>query len=340
MQEISIAKDFIEDILFHARRHGLDTHQLLQRSGIPLSILQQPQVRFTPEQYATLQKLTMRAMNDEMLGYCQKASKVGTWSAACHWMILCRNLSQALKRFSHFYSLTESAFQVDLHSRDEDFVVELSPWQCSENIMPYGYIYFMFALHRVMCWLAEENLPIKQVRLPFKIPTSLTEYRAIFPGARLLFNQDKAALVFHRNTRELPIKQTPETLVEFLKMPLLNIIINDYSQQTWTGRTRTLLQEQLTNTPTLSDIANQLEVHPKKLRRELEAEGISYGELKSQLRRDIAIRLLSRSQDSVEHIAFQIGFAETSTFTRAFKRWTGVTPFNYRKLAKASKRTT
>ena len=67
-------------------------------------------------------------------------------------------------------------------------------------------------------------------------------------------------------------------------------------------------------------------------------EGISYGSLKGQLRRDIAIDHLTKSQQSIEQIAYLTGFSETCTFTRAFKRWTGVTPFSYRKLENESNR--
>ena len=332
MQEISIARDFLEDILFHARHHQLDRQRLLQRAGIAPGMMQQRQARFTAEQYASLQTVTMREMNDEMLGYCRRPSKIGTWSAVCHWMILCRNLSQALKRFSYFYSIAECAFQVSVTSLDDELHITLTPWEAEETVAPYGYIHFIYALYKVLCWLSEEQLPIQAVHLPYPRPTSHKEYRAIFPGAQLLFDQKTGALVLPKRIRELPVKQTPESLVQFLRNPLLNIVINDYSQQTWTGRTRAVLQDQLTNIPTLEQVAGTLGVHPKKLRRELEQEGISYGELKSQLRRDMAIRLLTRSKTSVEQIAWLTGFAETSTFTRAFKRWTGTTPFNYRKL--------
>ncbi len=336
MQEISVARDFLEDILLHARQQGLDTQRLLQRAGIAPGMMQQRQARFTAEQYTSLQTVTMREMNDEMLGYCRRPSKIGTWSAVCHWMILCRNLSQALKRFSYFYSIAECAFQVTVNSRDEELHITITPWHADEVVGPYGYIHFIYALYKVLCWLSEEQLPILAVQLPFPPPRSHREYRAIFPGAQLSFDQPAGVLILPKRIRELPIKQTAESLVRFLRNPLLNIVINDYSQQTWTGRTRALLQDQLTNIPTLEQVAGELGVHSKKLRRELEQEGISYGELKSQLRRDMAIRLLTRTKTSVEQIAYLTGFAETSTFTRAFKRWTGTTPFSYRKLGSHS----
>ncbi len=87
----------------------------------------------------------------------------------------------------------------------------------------------------------------------------------------------------------------------------------------------------LHTSPNLDTLALQLEIHPKRLRRRLKGEGIEYQDLKDQLRRDMAINALTQTSLSIERIAERTGFAETSTFTRSFKRWTGVTPFTYRR---------
>ncbi|MGM0450699.1 MAG: helix-turn-helix domain-containing protein [Pseudomonadota bacterium] len=53
--------------------------------------------------------------------------------------------------------------------------------------------------------------------------------------------------------------------------------------------------------------------------------------MRNQLRRDLAIDLLSRTRHSVEEIGYRVGFADPSNFIRAFRQWTGVTPYSYRK---------
>jgi AraC-like DNA-binding protein len=72
-------------------------------------------------------------------------------------------------------------------------------------------------------------------------------------------------------------------------------------------------------------------VAPTTLRRRLDAEGSSYQGIKDQLRRDAAIHRLCGSRLSVADIAVSLGFEETSAFHRAFKRWTGVRPGEYRR---------
>lgn len=334
VQEISISNYFLRAVLKNAERQGLNTQRLLQRARIAPRLLLEPSARVTAEQFASLQAITMHEMKDEMLGYSARPLKIGTGSALCHWMIQARTLGQALKRYSLFYGLMERGLNVTLSAADQRVEVRFSPWQSGELPAPYAYELFLFCFHRFACWLIEDNLPMEQVCLPYSAPQHLQEYRLMFPRAECRFDQPQCTVVLDSQLLNRPIRQTPDTLMQFLRRPLLAILTNDYNQQSWAARIRATLRSQLETMPTLIEVADQLSIHPKKLRRLLEAEGIGYSELKSQLRRDVAIRQLTRSSASIEQIAMLLGFSETCTFIRAFKGWTGVTPYTYRKRAK------
>ena len=336
MREISIGNYFLRAVLKNAERQGLNLLRLLQRARIAPRLLLEPSARVTAEQFASLQAFTMREMNDEMLGYSARPLKTGSGSALCHWMIQSQTLGQALKRYGLFYGLLERGLNVSQSLTDHRLVIHFSPWQGNESPEPYAYELFLFCFHRFACWLIEDNLPLQQVCFPYSQPQHAQEYRLLFPRAECRFDQPQCTVVLDSEWLNRPIRQTPESLLQFLRQPLLAILINDYNQQSWAARTRAVLRNQLETTPTLVDVADQLAIHPKKLRRLLEAEGIGYSELKSQLRRDVAIRQLTRSSASVEQIAILLGFSETCTFIRAFKGWTGVTPYTYRKRAKGS----
>jgi len=69
---------------------------------------------------------------------------------------------------------------------------------------------------------------------------------------------------------------------------------------------------------------------PQTLRRRMHEEGQGFQSLKDHLRRDAAIEYLARPDMTLLDIADQLGFSEASTFHRAFKKWTGVAPGEYR----------
>ncbi len=89
--------------------------------------------------------------------------------------------------------------------------------------------------------------------------------------------------------------------------------------------------------PTVSDIATRLGMSARTLQRRLSEEGRTYQELVDRARRELARTLLRDTQYSLADVAFLTGFSEQSTFTRAFKRWSGQTPRSFRLEAPSSK---
>jgi AraC-like DNA-binding protein len=71
----------------------------------------------------------------------------------------------------------------------------------------------------------------------------------------------------------------------------------------------------------------------RSLRRHLTREGISFPELLTDAQREIAERLLRDSTRTIQQAAYDMGFSSPSAFHRAFKRWTGRTPSEFRAAA-------
>ena len=93
---------------------------------------------------------------------------------------------------------------------------------------------------------------------------------------------------------------------------------------------RALARDLGTATPTVEQVAGELALSPRSLHRQLAAEGTSYQRLLDRLRCDEAIRQTLDDDRPLKAIAAAIGFADPRAFRRAFKRWTGTTPQQFR----------
>ena len=80
-------------------------------------------------------------------------------------------------------------------------------------------------------------------------------------------------------------------------------------------------------------VARKLYMSSRKLQRQLERAGTTFNALLNEIRQDLAQKYLREEDTSITEIAFLLGFSESSAFSRAFKRWMGVSPVNYRKAS-------
>lgn len=81
----------------------------------------------------------------------------------------------------------------------------------------------------------------------------------------------------------------------------------------------------------LEELARHLGVHPKSLQRTISGLGTSFQEIRDKVRREKAMEILTANkQASNEEIADALGFASAASFSRAFKRWTGSSPSDFR----------
>ena len=83
----------------------------------------------------------------------------------------------------------------------------------------------------------------------------------------------------------------------------------------------------------LEDVASELGVSVRTLRRRLTDKGTSYRRIVDDLRREVAIKYLRDTDMTVEDVAFALGFNDAANFRRAFRRWTSATPQQFRKAA-------
>ncbi|MGB1498436.1 helix-turn-helix transcriptional regulator, partial [Alloalcanivorax venustensis] len=77
-------------------------------------------------------------------------------------------------------------------------------------------------------------------------------------------------------------------------------------------------------------MAAALALSPRSLRRKLEQEGVSYREIVEEERKQLAIQLLENTEMKIDELAAHLGYTDAGGFVRAFRRWLGCSPRDYR----------
>jgi AraC-like DNA-binding protein len=105
------------------------------------------------------------------------------------------------------------------------------------------------------------------------------------------------------------------------------------------GRVRQVLLAKLMRPTSIEDVAGELNMSARTLRRKLTEEDTSFRDLVDELRRDMAMKYLRDTDLTVEDIAAALGFSDAANFRHAFRRWTNVAPQEFRDTSGTAVRT-
>lgn len=331
MEKGTISILFVEAVLEGLRGRGFDSDELLEQIGLSPSLLSLPHARVSSDTYTMLLRLIAQVLDDEFFGQDSRRMKVGSFAMLSHNAVHCRTLDKALTRALRFFSLMLDDLRGTLSRGDGVVVLTLSESDYDRPARVFGHETLLMFVHRLACWLVNRRIPIVWASFRYPEPAQAAEYPLMFTSD-LRFSQPRTAIAIDCKYCLLPVVRTPDMLKEFLAVAPENLLVQYKDNNSLAAQIQRRLRDLApADWPGFDEIADDMRTSASTLRRRMEAEGQSYQAIKDHLRRDMAINLLSDSTMSVMDIAAELGFAETSAFHRAFKKWTGANPGEYRR---------
>ncbi|MBD2859604.1 AraC family transcriptional regulator [Spongiibacter sp. KMU-158] len=302
---------------------------VLMQNGLSEQGLQDDAKALDGRLHANLVRDIMLACDDEQIGYGQEPQPLGSWATMTQLCLSAENLGEALRRLARFYRLVPWGIETRLETGERETRFIMRPVK-NTAFEPYLYESFLFYVYRFSNWLINRQIPLSKVEFNFPVPPQRNQYRYLFHISRFEFDQPQSQFSFPNSYFKEPIRQDAQSLKRFLMHTNLHMIVQDFSHNSWQYRVQQSLSKNLADNPGIEQIAASLGVHPHTLRQRLQSESSQFHEIKQNLRSELACDLLRNSKQTIEAIACQLGFSETSAFSRAFKSWTGSSPLRYR----------
>lgn len=326
----TVSSYFVRQHYQNAKQLGMNTQQLLTDLGVSYELVHEPRARFSPQLLAHIIRSIWEFADDELMGLSTRKLRNGLFGLIAEKVMGCKNLDEVYIEVARFYSLVTDEVTIervehgnDVHIRFFFADISLQHKQMIGELL-------LLSWHRFPSWLAGRVIPLKHVTFEYAQPSCIEEYRLMFP-CECGFNADFNALVFSKKDLEAPLKQKPHNLKSYLAEIPLPWFRKERFYESFTSRvSRVLEQGQTSHAQDIGSVASQLNLSSRTLRRKLTTEGYRFQQIKDELRRDLAIHLLSGRPLSIAEIGHRVGFDEPAAFTRAFKTWTGVSPSKYR----------
>jgi AraC-like DNA-binding protein len=257
--------------------------------------------------------------------------KSGSFAMLVHAVLGCKNLGAALDRSLRFYGLILDDISGALSREGQEATLSLRERIAGALPRIFGHEVLLMLLHGVACWLVGRRIPILRARFSYPEPAYSAEYRLMY-CTDLTYDKPNTAIVFAADYLNLPIVQNERSVKDFLRTAPESILVKYKNGRSLSARIRRRLRQLLPGeVPDFDQLAAELNMTTATLRRRLHEEGASYQGIKDQLRRDLAISYLSHSDRNVMDIALELGFSERSAFHRAFRKWTGASPGEFRR---------
>lgn len=330
MKTSTIASHYVRAALSGARAQGLNIQALLSKAGIAENVLNEPKARVYPNDMANLLRLLVNELNDEFLGQDAKPCPLGTFETLLQLIVPCATLQEALAMGTGFYGLFDHAIHIQFESTPTGGAMVVKQHHPCLDQDHYLTELQMVLWHRLSCWLTGKRIPIRRCDFAYPKPKHVDEYSYFFYGENR-FEQSKTQLYVDKQHLDLPIIRSRQDLAELMKEAPYVFLVKPNNTASINAQIHRMLEKhQGKDLPDLENIARQLNMSTTTLRRRLKNEDTSFQAIKDQVRRDLAICYLNDQQHSINEIALKVGFTEPSTFHRAFKKWTGITPGDYR----------
>ena len=335
MQTVTIAADFVHNMLEGLILRGIDPLPLLIKTGIPTQILRNKNMRIDAVSFTNLAMLIVKTLRDESCGLLQKPQPIGTLNLMARSCFSYDNINESLLMWARAAELTNSSTKVHYYQEGESSILSIDCTKRPGIISDYIVETTLLFIHRFHCWLAKEFLPIIRVELSYPEPGFGDEYRNLYYGAPVAFGKHRNALVFGRKTVALAIQQNRSSLTNLMSELDINLLTLPKTSSSMATKVRLWLESTIHNQnypPELDAAVDYFDTTSYTLRRCLQKEGTSFQKIKQETRRDLAIFFIKENKLSVERISFQLGFSDASSFSRAFKSWTKISPKPYRQL--------
>jgi AraC-like DNA-binding protein len=314
-----------------AENAGLRREAFLEAAGFDPARVERREERITLEEYDALTEVARRLTNDPAMGlHMGQTLNATAHSLAAHLVAHAKTLRDAIDNLTRYHRILTGRTYIRLVETGESatLLAEIAPGSLASR--RFRAEVAVTGLSRMIRYFARDARP-QLVAFQHAAPDYAAEYRAIFDGDER-FSQPFTGVVFDRAHMSAVQLNADEPFAAALRFQAEKELARLAQSTSYADRLREhILDPKTTNRRDMAFAARRLGMSARSLRRKLQLEGLSYTDVVDEALATLAKRLLADEQRTIEQTAYDLGFSAPSAFHKAFKRWTGVTPSDFRR---------
>ena len=310
---------------------GHDGLGLMHRAGMNPAALADPDARYPLAQTTRLWRLAVAETGDPCIGL-RVASRIGqtTFHALSYALMASSTLRESFERLTRYCHMVTDAVDMDFARDGNCYRLHIRVPEGSEQPAFEALDAFVAAYVRMCRSALGRDYSPQRIDLQRPEPPEAECFHRIL-RAPLRFGAPMTELIFDAASLEQHLETANPELARHNDAIILRYLAR-FDREDTVARVRAALVEHLPRgEPSQGFVAERMGLSARSLQRRLNAVGVTYKAVVDEARRELAMSYLSRSRTSVTEVTYLLGFSDTSSFARAFRRWTGATPSQWRR---------
>ncbi|MGI9320284.1 MAG: AraC family transcriptional regulator, partial [Thiogranum sp.] len=312
------------------RDYGVDIEKIYHDAGLDPEAVASPGTRYPFAKMQIMWRLAVERSRDPCFGLsvAEHMQPQAFHGLGFVWLSS-DTLFDALSRLVKYQRLISTVADISLEETDDSVKLLVNILQPSGQIEPAS-IDAAVGVFLRMCRMAvcgrfnPERVSLRRPR-----PSCAERFESLFQ-APVEFGAENNILYFDPQSIHKPLPGADPELLRANDQVVVDYLAR-FDRESLSMQVRSLLIELLPDgQPTQNGIASSLNLSVRNLQRKLHSEGISFKHLLDETRKELATQYIRDTNRRIGEITYLLGFSEPSNFTRAFRRWTGLSPNEYR----------
>jgi len=324
-------------LINHLLKKGTSATEVYRVIGIPRDHNDPMELELTIEQ---IHRLTMFFKERMGIAHCgleiirnltfQNTGFLGSYALSCP------TLNEAFQRTFAVHQAVNKLFTYEMEPADKpyQFTYRLDRrWEArypesAREVMDFAIANGLYFSRK----LTQHHIIPRRIEFSYEEPVDLSVYEALFQ-CPLYFSRESNFAIYPRDTLDLPIPTYNPTLLKILEEYATKTIQEETAEKNIISTVRSLIiKSSHTIIPHINDIAFQLNISARNLQNKLKEQGTTYKQILEEVQKELTISYLQSDTTSNKEIAWLMGYNDLGNFYRAFKRWTGKTPNEFRNM--------